>query len=239
MSTTRTALVTGGSGAVGGAIVRRLRRGQLNVAFTYNQHEERAAQLAAETGAAAFRADLVQRAQVNEMVQQVLARFGAIDILVNNAGVTQVLPFALIEEEDWDLVLAANLKTMFLVTHAVARGMIARKTGCIVNIGSLAGHRLLEVPVHYATAKAGVSGFTLSLAKELARYNIRVNSIVPGLLSDGVGKMVPEKEKAEYLRYCTAGRPGEPLEVAEAVAFLASDAASYINAQSIFVDGGL
>ena len=239
MSTTRTALVTGGSGAVGGAIVQCLRRGQLNVAFTYHQHQERAAQLAAETGAAAFRVDLVQRAQVDEMVQQVLARFGAIDILVNNAGVTQVLPFALIEEEDWDLVLAANLKSMFLVTHAVARGMIARQSGCIINIGSLAGHRLLEVPVHYATAKAGVSGFTLSLAKELARYHIRVNSIVPGLLSEGVGKMVPEKEKAEYLRYCTAGRPGEPLEVAEAVAFLASEAASYINAQSIFVDGGL
>jgi 3-oxoacyl-[acyl-carrier protein] reductase len=118
------------------------------------------------------------------------------------------MPFALIEEEDWDEVLAANLKSMFLVTKEVARGMIARKTGSIVNLGSLAGHRLLEVPVHYATAKAGVSGFTLSLAKELARYGIRVNSLVPGLLTDGVGKMVPEKEKEQYIRYCAAGRPG-------------------------------
>jgi NAD(P)-dependent dehydrogenase (short-subunit alcohol dehydrogenase family) len=239
MSEIRTALVTGGSGALGGAIVRRLRRDGLNVAFTYHQRGKTAEELARETGAVAFSADLVKRGQVDTLVQNVLARFGAIDVLVNNAGLTQVMPFALIEEQDWDMVLDANLKSMFLVTHAVVRGMIGRKRGCIVNIGSLAGHRLLEVPVHYATAKAGVAGFTLALAKELARYNIRVNSVVPGLLSDGVGKLVPEKEKAEYLRYCAAARPGEPAEVAELVAFLASDAASYINAQSMFVDGGI
>jgi NAD(P)-dependent dehydrogenase (short-subunit alcohol dehydrogenase family) len=109
----------------------------------------------------------------------------------------------------------------------------------VINIGSLAGHRLLEVPVHYATAKAGVSGFTLALARELCRYNIRVNEVVPGLLSEGVGRLVPEKERAEYLRYCAAGRPGEPEEVAEVVAFLASEKAGYINAQSVFVDGGI
>jgi 3-oxoacyl-[acyl-carrier protein] reductase len=149
------------------------------------------------------------------------------------------MPFALIEEEDWDEVLRANLKTMFLVTKEVIRSMINRKTGVIINIGSLAGHRLLEVPVHYATAKAGVTGFTLSLAKELSRYNIRVNEIVPGLLSEGVGRLVPEKERAEYLRYCVAGRPGEPDELAELAAFLASDKAQYINAQSIFLDGGI
>lgn len=239
MSAARTVLVTGGSGAVGHAIVRRFRRDGLNVAFTYHQHREKAEQLAQDTGAVAFQANLVQQAQVEELVRQALARFGAIDILVNNAGLTQVMPFALIEEQDWDMVLAANLKTMFLVTHAVARGMIARQSGCIINIGSIAGHRLLEVPVHYATAKAGVSGFTLALARELARYHIRVNSVVPGMLTEGVGKLVPEKEKAEYLRYCAAGRPGEPAEVAEVVAFLASEAGTYVNAQSIFVDGGL
>lgn len=150
-----------------------------------------------------------------------------------------MMPFALIEEEDWDAVMAANLKSMFLVTREVVRGMIARKSGVIVNIGSLAGHRLLEVPVHYATAKAGVSGFTLSLAKELARYNIRVNAVVPGLLEEGIGKMVPARELEEYVRYCSAGRPGRTNEVAEVVAFLASDRASYINAQNIFVDGGV
>jgi len=235
----RVAVVTGGSGAVGGAIVRRFSQDGMAVAFTFLHNQERAEQLQKETGALGFQADLTHRGQVQEAVQKVLEKFGQIDVLVNNAGFTQVMPFALIEEEDWDQILTANLKTMFLVTKEVIRSMISRKKGVVINIGSLAGHRLLDVPVHYATAKAGVSGFTLSLAKELSRYTIRVNEVVPGLLSKGVGELVPEKERAEYLRHCAAGRPGEPEEIAEVVAFLASDKAQYINAQKIFVDGGI
>ena len=235
----RTAFVTGGTGAVGSAIVRRFVADDCSVAFSYKTNQAAAEALSAETGAAAFQANLTDSAQVKETIRQVLESLGRIDVLVNNVGFTQVMPFALIGEEDWDEVMAVNLKTMFLVTHQVARGMIARRSGTIVNIGSLAGHRVLEVPVHYATAKAGVSGFTMALARELCRYNIRVNSVVPGLLEAGVGRMVPDKERAEYVRYCTAGRPGRPEEVAEVVAFLASDRASYINAQNIFVDGGV
>jgi NAD(P)-dependent dehydrogenase (short-subunit alcohol dehydrogenase family) len=235
----RVALVTGGSGAVGGAIVRRFSRDGLKVAFTFLHHQEVAEQLQNETGAFGFQGDLTDRERVKEMVKQILETFGQIDVLVNNAGLTQVMPFALIEEEDWDQILTANLKTMFLVTKEVVRSMISHRSGVVINIGSLAGHRLLEVPVHYATAKAGVSGFTLSLAKELSRYHIRVNEVVPGLLSKGVGNLVPQKERAEYLRYCAAGRPGEPEEVAEVVAFLASEKAQYINAQRVFVDGGI
>jgi len=232
-------LVTGGSGAVGGAIVRRFRRDNRLVAFTYHENAAAADALQEETGAAAFQADLTVSDQVRNVVAAINEQFGAVEVLVNNAGATQVMPFALIEEEDWDLMMAANLKSMFLVTREVARGMIARKHGAIVNIGSLAGHRLLEVPVHYAAAKAGVSGFTLALAKELSRYRIRVNSVVPGLLSDGVGKMVPEKELQDYMRFCASGRVGTPDEVAEVVAFLAGDEARYVNAQNLFVDGGL
>lgn len=235
----KVALVTGGSGAVGGAIVRTLAEQSYSVAFTYMNNKESAERVEKETGAAAFQADLTKRAQVEAMVRGVIERFGRIDVLINNAGRTQVMPLALIEEEDWDEIIEANLKSMFLVTREVARGMIARKAGVIVNIGSLAAHRLLDVPVHYATAKAGVTGFTLALAKELSRYNIRVNEVVPGLLNDGVGRMVPEKEMAEYLKYCTAGRAGEPIEVAEVVAFLASDGARYMNAQSVHVNGGI
>jgi NAD(P)-dependent dehydrogenase (short-subunit alcohol dehydrogenase family) len=232
-------LVTGGSGAVGGAIVRRFLQDGFRVTFTFLHHQERAEQLQNETGAFGFQGDLTDQGQVKEIVKQILETFGPIDVLVNNAGLTQVMPFALIEEEDWDQILTANLKTMFLVTKEVVRSMISRRRGVVINMGSLAGHRLLEVPVHYATAKAGVSGFTLSLAKELSRYHIRVNEVVPGLLSKGVGELVPEKERAEYLRYCAAGRPGEPEEVAEVVAFLASEKAQYINAQRVFVDGGI
>jgi len=232
-------LVTGGSGAVGSAMVRRFVEEGWKVVFTFFRNQKNADQLEKETGATAFQVDLTHRDQVIQAVQRVVDIFGQIDLLVNNAGHTQVMPFALIEEEDWDEILASNLKTMFLVTREVVRFMIPRKSGVIINIGSLAGHRLLEVPVHYAAAKAAVSGFTLALAKELSRYNIRVNEVVPGLLSKGVGQLVPEKELAEYVRYCAAGRPGEPEEVADVVVFLGSDKARYMNAQSVFVDGGI
>ena len=235
----KVALITGGSGAVGSAIVRRFVADGYAVAFTYFKRGENAARLASETGAQAFQADLTDRQQVRAMVDAVVTKVGPIDVLVNNAGRTQVMPFALIEEEDWDAILNANLKTMYLVTQESMRGMIQRRAGVIVNIGSLAGHRLLEVPVHYAAAKAAVTGFTLALAKELARYNVRVNEVVPGLLTQGVGTLVPEKEAAEYVQYCAAGRRGEPKEVADVVAFLAGDGAGYVNAQSIHVDGGV
>jgi 3-oxoacyl-[acyl-carrier protein] reductase len=232
-------LVTGGSGAVGGAIVRRFCADNCKVAFTYRTGTGSAEKLAEETGSVALRADLTKSDEVQAATGRAEELLGGIDVLVNNAGATQVMPFALIEEADWDEMIAANLKSLFLVTHAVCRGMIARKRGVIINIGSLAGHRMLEVPVHYATAKAGVSGFTIALAKELSRYGIRVNSVVPGLLDDGVGRMAPEKQAAEYKRYCAAGRAGRVQEVADVVAFLAGEGATYINAQNLFVDGGI
>jgi NAD(P)-dependent dehydrogenase (short-subunit alcohol dehydrogenase family) len=149
------------------------------------------------------------------------------------------MPFALLEEKDWDRIMDVNVKGMFLVTKAFVRGMIRRKSGNVINMGSLAGMRLLEVPVHYATAKSAVIGFTLSLAKEMARYNIRVNAVAPGMLTAGVSVNIPEKQREEYCRYCTQARPGKPEEVAELVAFLASDRSSYINAQAICIDGGI
>jgi NAD(P)-dependent dehydrogenase (short-subunit alcohol dehydrogenase family) len=240
----KVAFVSGGSGALGGAIVRTLAREGCRVAFTYKSAAEKARALQADLSARgamvhAYWLDVLDRAACEALARTVDDQLGPVDVLVNNAGAAQVLPFAMIEEDDWDLVLDVNVKGMFLVTKAFARGMIRRKSGNIINVGSLAGMRMLEVPVHYATAKSAVAGFTLSLARELGRYHIRVNAVAPGMLSEGVSVNVPAAQRKEYETYCALGRVGRPEEVAEVVAFLASARSSYINGQAIFVDGGI
>ena len=240
----KTAFVTGGTGAVGQAIVRALAAQGASVGFSYHSHSDKAREIEEElTGPVArvkaYELDILDARAAQGVCKAMESGLGPLDILVNNAGISQVMPFALIEEQDWDRVMDVNVKGMFLVTRAFVRGMIARKSGNIINMGSLAGSRVLEVPVHYATSKSAVIGFTLSLAGELARYNIRVNAVVPGMLDGGVGLNVPEKQRREYCNYCTQGRPGRPEEVARLVAFLAGDASSYINAQAINVDGGI
>jgi NAD(P)-dependent dehydrogenase (short-subunit alcohol dehydrogenase family) len=240
----KTAFVTGGSGAVGASIVRTLAREGCRVAFSFHTREDQARQMEASCRSQgqqvmACPLDILDARACQTLAQTVEQEFGRVDILVNNAGVTQVMPFAMIEEKDWDLVMDVNVKGMFLATKAFARGMIRRKSGNIVNLGSLAGMRVLEVPVHYAAAKSAVVGFTLSLARELGRYNVRVNAVVPGMLTEGVSTNIPPKQQEKYKEFCCLGRAGTPDEVAELVAFLASDRSSYINAQSLFVDGGI
>jgi len=244
MLTDRVFVVTGGSGAIGSAIVRALATQGAHVALTYKQGKERAEALQSELTALGRRCliapvDACDGKAIGTFAARVDSELGPVEGLVNNLGSTQVLPFALIEESDWDEMLTVNLKGLFFFSRAFVRGMIRRKRGVIVNLGSLAGHRMLEVPVHYATAKAAVTGFTLSLAKEVSRYGIRVNEVVPGLIKGGVGLNVTDRQLAAYNEHCSLGRPGRPEEVADLVAFLASDRASYINAQSIAIDGGL
>ncbi|MDR0234154.1 MAG: SDR family oxidoreductase [Zoogloeaceae bacterium] len=235
----KSVFVTGGSGELGGAIVRKMVEYGWKTAFCYNTGEERAKALATETGALALQANLENEEAVIAMAETLERDFGIPDALVNNAGKTSVMPFALLEASDWDAAMAANLRSMFLATHALVRGMIRRGSGAIVNMSSIAGQRLLDVPVTYATSKSGVEGFTLGLAREVARYNIRVNAVAPGMLDGGVSANVPEQAKKEYLRYCLAGRPGHCEEVAELVEFLCGDRASYINAQLIHINGGI
>lgn len=238
------AIITGGTGALGEKLCEVFIREGADIIFTYCNNKKKADEIkkalkVLNGNAIAVKLSLIDKQAIEELASIANKELGGIDILVNNAGITQVMPFPLIEEEDWDTMMDINVKGYFLVTKEVARVMISQRSGVIINIGSLAGHRMLEVPVHYAASKAAISGFTIALARELSRYNIRVNNIVPGLLKGGIGSNVPEKQYNEYIKYCLAGRPGEPEEIANLVAFVSSDKGSYLNGQNIFVDGGL
>lgn len=240
----KTCFVTGGTGAIGAAIVRVLAGYGARVAFSYHSQAEKARSIEVEVAARkqtakGYAYDVLDATAGLRLAEAIEKDLGPVDILVNNAGVTQIMPFALIEEADWDQIMDVNVKGMFLASKAFVRPMIRRKRGAIVNLGSLAGMRVLEVPVHYATAKSAVVGFTLALARELSRYGIRVNAVVPGMLTDGISVNIPEKQQDDFRQHCALGRAGKPEEVAELVAFLASDRASYINAQAIQIDGGI
>ena len=235
-------LVTGGTGDIGKEIVRAYIEEEAIVCFLYHQAEEKAAELTDTYGrerCTGYRASVLDRDALSDIVKQIHDKHQKIDILVNNAGITDVLPFPLIDEEDWDAWMDVNTKGPFLVTKAVVRGMLKHRGGCIINVGSLAGERILEVPVHYATAKAGITGFTLALTKEFSRYNIRVNCVVPGLIDGGVGRSATKRQKEQYLEFCTSNRLGRPEEVAFLIVMLSSPRAAYINGQIIHIDGGI
>jgi len=242
--TGKTALVTGGSRGLGRALCEALSAAGADVAFNYSSDQKgaEAALAAIERNGRrglAFQVSVLEEEGLARMVKEIEDKWRALDILVNNAGVSQPLPLPLMEVADWDLVMDVNAKGHFMVSRAVLRGMIRRRSGAVLNIGSLAGLRLIESPVHYAASKAAIKGFTQALAKEVARYNIRVNCLAPGLLEEGVGQSLPEHRMREYLRHVALGRLGTLAEVAKFAAFLVSERNSYMNGETILMDGGL
>ena len=160
-------------------------------------------------------------------------------MLVNNAAVSQTLPLPLIDEADFDHVMSVNVKGVFITSKAVLRGMMRRKSGVILNIGSLLGMRAIDAPVHYAASKAAVHGLTMAMAKEVARHDVRVLCLAPGLLDEGMGTNVPEHRLADFLQHCALRRAGTLDEVARFAAFLVSDRSSYTTGETIVMDGGL
>ena len=240
----RIAMVTGGSRGLGRAICRVLAREGADIAFNYLRDDDQAAAAAAEVEALgrrawAYKVSVLDRDGLAAMVREVDERAGGIDILVNNAGFGQVVPLALMEEDDWDRMLDTHVKGAFLSTRAALRTMVRRRYGRIINVGSLAGIKMMQAPVHYATAKAALRGFTEALAKEIGRYGITVNCIAPGVLDEGVSDHLPPARREEYLRHCALRRLGRLDEAAEVVAFLASERNSYMNGATVVVDGGV
>ena len=237
-------LVTGGSRNLGRAISLALGRAGARVAFTYKERDEEAAEttrLLREMGVepVVVKGAVFDAKHVASTIKAVETGFGGIDILINNAGMTQIMPIALIDEDEWDAVMDTNVKGAYLFSRAALRSMIRSKKGHILNIGSFGADRVVDAPVHYAASKAALVGFSLALAKEVGRYGIAVNCLVPGLLETGLSNRLPRHRVDSYVAQAALGRLGTIEEVAEFAAWIVSDENSFMTGGQVVIDGGL
>jgi len=231
----RTALVTGGSRGIGRAIAAELARAGASVIVGYRSGAEEAEAVAAEIGGRAVQADVSNADEARRLVEEA----GDLDILVNNAGITRDGLLMRMSDEDWHAVLETNLGGVFHTCRAASRGMLKRRSGSIVNISSVVGVHGNPGQTNYAAAKAGIIGFTKSLARELGNRGVRANVVAPGYISTRLTEELPEELKELMLQNTPLGRFGAPEDVAGAVRFLCSDEASFITGEVLLVDGGL
>ncbi len=240
----KTAVVTGGSRGLGRAVCLELAKGGANVVFCYAGNEAAAKETTAAcealgAKALAVQCDVAKADEVKALMDAAVKEFGRIDILVNNAGITRDGLLMMMKEEDFDAVIAANLKGTFLCMKAVSRIMMKQRYGRIVNLSSVVGLRGNAGQVNYAASKAGVVGMTKSLAKELASRGVTVNAVAPGFIATDMTAAMTDAAKEATLASIPLQRLGAPEDVAHAVAFLASDEAAYVTGQVLCVDGGM
>ena len=231
-------LITGGSRGIGASCVRMFCARGDSVAFFYRQSTDAAERLANETGALALQVDITDADAVRLAVDRAVEWLGGIDVLVNNAGIAQIKLFTDVTDVEWDRMMATNLDGAFYVTRAAVRYMIAQHAGKIVNVGSMWGKTGASCEVPYSASKAALRGMTMALAKELGPSNINVNCVEPGVIDTEMNAAMDEATRASLCDETPLCRIGLPEEVAAAVVFFASDAASFITGQTIGVDGG-
>ena len=244
MSAQRVALVTGGSRGIGRACALALSAAGYAVAVNYRAQAEAAEEVVAEIVKAggigmAVPADIAQRDAVETLFKLVTERLGAVAVLVNNAGITRDNLLLRVSEDDWDAVVDTNLRGAYLCTKVALRPMLKARWGRVINISSVVGITGNAGQANYAAAKAGLLGFTRSVAREVAERAITVNAVAPGYIITDITAGLPESIKEQILASIPAKRFGTPEDVADVVTFLASDAARYITGQVITVDGGL
>lgn len=240
----KTALVTGGSRGIGAAIARRFAEQGANVAFTYRSSSAEAEALAAslsELGVTvkAYQSDAADYQAAEELVKNVLDAFGQVDILVNNAGITRDTLMLRMTEAHWDDVMETNLKSIFNLTKHLIRPMMKNRSGAIINLSSIVGMTGNAGQANYAASKAGIIGFTKSIAKEMGSRNIRCNAVAPGFIETDMTDALDEKVKAGYLQNIPLNRLGKAEEVADVCVFLGSDLSAYVSGQVISVCGAL
>jgi 3-oxoacyl-[acyl-carrier protein] reductase len=240
----KTAVVTGGSRGIGRAIALMLAAKGADVVVNYTSNQEAALAVVKEIEAAgasgmAVKADVSKAEEVENLVNEVLNKFGSIDILVNNAGITRDNLIIRMTEQEFDDVINTNLKGAFICTKTVSKVMIKKKSGKIINVSSVVGIIGNAGQSNYAAAKAGLIGFTKSMAKELSKRGINVNAVAPGFIETDMTSKLPEKVKEEFANNIPLQRAGKPEDVAKAVLFLASEYSDYITGQVINIDGGM
>jgi 3-oxoacyl-[acyl-carrier protein] reductase len=231
----RTALVTGASKGIGRAIALELGRAGAHVVVGFRTGREEAEAVAAEIGGRAVQADVADAAAARALVDAA----GELDILVNNAGLTRDGLLARMSDDDWDTVIQTNLASVFYTCRAVARPMMKRRSGAIVNVSSIVGVHGNAGQTNYAASKAGIIGFTKSLARELGSRGVRANVVAPGYVRTQLTDVLPEEATTAMLGATPLGRLGDPEDVAGAVRFLCSDEASFVTGTVLLVDGGL
>ncbi len=240
----QSAIITGGSRGIGKAIALRLAAEGADILFTYASNEVAAAETVKEIEALnrkviAIKADASSSVGANEVVEKALVAYGKIDILVNNAGITRDTLLMRMSEEDWDAVLDTNLKGVFLLTKAAIRPMMSAKRGKIITISSVVGLVGNPGQANYCASKAGVIGFSKSLAKEVGSRGITVNVIAPGYIETDMTEKLNETQRKAIMDMIPLKRIGRPQDIAGLTAFLASSDADYITGETIRVDGGM
>ncbi|MCI5080424.1 MAG: 3-oxoacyl-[acyl-carrier-protein] reductase [Saprospiraceae bacterium] len=240
----KVALITGGSRGIGAAIVKRFAEQGANVAFTYRSSAEQAEAVAEEARALGVEAKAIQSdassyEQAEELIKTVLDTFGKIDILVNNAGITRDTLMLRMSEEQWDQVIQTNLKSVFNLTKHVLRPMMKNRGGSIINMSSIVGITGNAGQANYAASKAGIFGFTKSIAQEMGSRNIRCNAIAPGFIETDMTDKLDEKTKESYLTNIPMKRLGKAEEIADVCVFLGSDMSGYMSGQTLSVCGAL
>lgn len=240
----KTALITGAARGIGKSLALNFAEHGANIAFTDLEYNEQVKEVEKEieskgVKAKGYASDASNFNQTHETVQQILKDFGKIDVLVNNAGITKDTLLMRMTEEQWDAVITVNLKSVFNFTKAVQRSMLKQRSGSIINMSSVVGVSGNAGQSNYSASKAGIIGFTKSIAKELGSRNIRCNAIAPGFIITEMTAKLPEEVKNEWAEKIPLKRGGKPADVSKVAVFLASDLSEYVTGQVINVCGGM